>query len=184
MLDGHAIGLGAAYPALPAAQFGIRPEFTILGRGDSGGLPVQVTRIEDLGRRRLARVTVGGHKLVATVPPGLMLDGAHASVRFDTAHLHVFRRGPARGRACRMTLKPLNNRAWLLVIPVMVFVLFSSLIPMMTVVNYSVQDSMGQNSFFWNGPEWFQHLLDPTTDIGGRFARALVRNLVFSAWYC
>ncbi len=79
-----------------------------------------------------------------------------------------------------MNQKPLSNRAWLLVLPVMGFVLFSSLIPMMTVVNYSVQDSMGQNSFFWNGAEWFQGLLDPTTDIGGRFARALVRNLVFS----
>ena len=77
-------------------------------------------------------------------------------------------------------MKPLSNRAWFLVIPVMIFVLFSSVIPMMTVVNYSVQDSMGQNSFFWNGSEWFQHLFDPTTDIGGRFARALVRNLVFS----
>jgi len=92
MLDGHAIGLGAAYPALPAAQLGIRPEFTTLGHGDgrSDGLPVQVTRIEDLGRRRLARVTLGGHKLVATVPPGLTLDGAQASVRFDMAQLHVF----------------------------------------------------------------------------------------------
>jgi len=78
-------------------------------------------------------------------------------------------------------MKPHSERAWFLVIPVMVFVLFSSLIPMMTVVNYSVQDSMGQNSFFWNGSEWFQHLFDPTTDIGGRFARALVRNLVFSS---
>ena len=77
-------------------------------------------------------------------------------------------------------MKPHSERAWFLVIPVMIFVLFSSLIPMMTVVNYSVQDSMGQNSFFWNGSEWFQHLFDPTTDIGGRFARALVRNLVFS----
>ena len=77
-------------------------------------------------------------------------------------------------------MKPLSNRAWFLVIPVMVFVLFSSVIPMMTVVNYSVQDSMGQNSFFWNGSEWFQHLFDPSTDIGGRFARALVRNLLFS----
>ena len=77
-------------------------------------------------------------------------------------------------------MKPLSNRAWFLVIPVMIFVLFSSVIPMMTVVNYSVQDSMGQNSFFWNGSEWFQHLFDPSTDVGGRFARALVRNLIFS----
>src|SRR6195952_5988331 len=76
--------------------------------------------------------------------------------------------------------KPWNNRAWLFVGPVLVFVLFSSIIPMMTVVNYSVQDTMGQNNFFWNGAAWFQNLLDPTTDIGGRFAAALVRNLIFS----
>ena len=76
--------------------------------------------------------------------------------------------------------KPWNNRAWLFVIPVLIFVLFSSIVPMMTVVNYSVQDTMGQNQFFWNGLVWFQNLLDPTTDIGGRFAGALVRNLIFS----
>jgi glycerol transport system permease protein len=79
-----------------------------------------------------------------------------------------------------MNGKPINNRAWWFVVPVLVFVLFSSLIPMMTVVNYSVQDSMGQNNFFWNGAGWFQGLFDPTTDIGGRFAGALLRNLFFS----
>ena len=79
-----------------------------------------------------------------------------------------------------MNDKPWNNRAWFFVLPVLAFVLFSSLIPVMTVVNYSVQDTMGQNSFFWNGAGWFQNLLDPSTDIGGRFARALVRNLFFS----
>ena len=77
-------------------------------------------------------------------------------------------------------LKPWNNRAWMFVIPVPIFVLFSSVIPTMTVVNYSVQDTMGQNNFFWNGVGWFQNLLDPTTDMGGRFAAALVRNLIYS----
>ncbi|MGI3778487.1 MAG: carbohydrate ABC transporter permease [Janthinobacterium lividum] len=76
--------------------------------------------------------------------------------------------------------RPVTNRAWLFVLPVLVVVLFSSVIPTMTVVNYSVQDSMGQNSFFWNGIGWFSNLLDPSTDMGGRFAAALVRNLVFS----
>jgi glycerol transport system permease protein len=79
-----------------------------------------------------------------------------------------------------MNDKPIYNKAWWFVVPVLVFVLFSSLIPMMTVVNYSVQDSMGQNNFFWNGAGWFTALFDPTTDIGGRFAGALVRNLLFS----
>jgi glycerol transport system permease protein len=76
--------------------------------------------------------------------------------------------------------KPLNNRAWLLVLPVLLFVLFSALLPMMTVVNYSVQDQMGENHFFWNGDSWFRDLLNPHTEIGARFTDALLRNLAFS----
>jgi glycerol transport system permease protein len=76
--------------------------------------------------------------------------------------------------------KPLNNRAWLMVAPVLVLVLFSALLPMMTVVNYSVQDSLGQNQFFWNGDAWFRDLLNPSTEIGARFSDALLRNLGFS----
>ena len=54
-----------------------------------------------------------------------------------------------------MTGKPINNCAWLFVLPVLAFVLFSSIIPVMTVVNYSVQDTMGVNNFFWNGAPSF-----------------------------
>jgi glycerol transport system permease protein len=61
-----------------------------------------------------------------------------------------------------------------------VLVLFSALLPMMTVVNYSVQDSLGQNQFFWNGDAWFRDLLNPSTEIGARFSDALLRNLSFS----
>ena len=76
--------------------------------------------------------------------------------------------------------KPLNNRAWLMVAPVLVLVMFSALLPMMTVVNYSVQDLLGQNQFFWNGDAWFRDLLNPSTEIGARFSDALLRNLSFS----
>ncbi len=76
--------------------------------------------------------------------------------------------------------KPINNRAWFFVLPVLGFVLFSSIIPMMTVVNYSIQDTLGANSFFWNGDAWFRDLLNPTTAIGARFNDALIRTLAFS----
>lgn len=79
-----------------------------------------------------------------------------------------------------MIQKPYNNRAWFFVLPVLLFVLFSSIVPMMTVVNYSIQDSMGVNNFFWNGDAWFRDLLDPTTEIGARFAGAMVRTFAFS----
>ena len=38
---------------------------------------------------------------------------------------------------------------------------FSAILPLMTVVNYSVQDTFGNNQFFWNGVGWFKELLDP-----------------------
>jgi glycerol transport system permease protein len=79
-----------------------------------------------------------------------------------------------------MSDKPLNNRAWFFVLPVLAFVLFSSIVPMMTVVNYSIQDSMGENNFFWNGDAWFRDLLNPATEIGARFADALLRTFAFS----
>lgn len=73
-----------------------------------------------------------------------------------------------------------NNKAWFLVLPVLAVVAFSALIPLMTVVNYSVQDSFGNNQFFWNGIGWFSELLDPQSELGGRFFDALWRNLLFS----
>jgi len=39
--------------------------------------------------------------------------------------------------------KPTNQRAWFLVAPVVAIVAFSAVIPLMTVVNYSVQDILG-----------------------------------------
>ncbi len=79
-----------------------------------------------------------------------------------------------------MTSKPFNNRAWFFVLPVLAFVMFSSIIPAMTVVNYSIQDTMGANNFFWNGDGWFRDLLNPSTEIGARFNDALFRTLGFS----
>ena len=77
--------------------------------------------------------------------------------------------------------KTINHRAWLLVLPAFLLVAFSSIIPLMTVVNYSVQDTFGNNQFFWNGVGWYQELLDPSSELGGRFFVSLWRNLAFSA---
>jgi glycerol transport system permease protein len=78
-------------------------------------------------------------------------------------------------------IKPLNNRAWFLVLPAFLLVAFNAVIPLMTVVNYSVQDTFGNNQFFWNGVGWYVELLDPKTQLGERFYAALGRNLLYSA---
>src|ERR1700752_1445200 len=76
--------------------------------------------------------------------------------------------------------KTVNQKAWLLVLPVFLVVAFSAVLPLMTVVNYSMQDTFGNNQFFWNGVGWFKELLDPSTDLGSRFFASLWRNLFFS----
>ena len=72
--------------------------------------------------------------------------------------------------------KTQNNKAWFLVLPVLVVVAFSAVIPLMTVVNYSVNDTFGNNEFFWVGLEWFEEMV--TSD---RLHEALGRQILFSA---
>lgn len=71
--------------------------------------------------------------------------------------------------------KTVNQKAWFLVLPVLLLVAFSAVIPLMTVVNYSVQDTFGNNQFFWAGLEWFEDLLSSE-----RMWDALARQLMFS----
>jgi len=72
--------------------------------------------------------------------------------------------------------KTVNQKAWFLVLPVFLLVAFSAVIPLMTVVNYSVQDTFGDNAFFWAGLEWFEEMLS-----SDRLWSALGRQVIFSA---
>jgi len=67
-----------------------------------------------------------------------------------------------------------DNRAWFLVLPVFAIVAISAIIPLMTVVNYSVQDIFGSDRVFV-GAEWFEMVLRDR-----RLHEALGRQLLFS----
>ena len=71
--------------------------------------------------------------------------------------------------------KPVNQRAWWFVLPVLISVAFSALIPLMTIVNYSVQDILGPDQSVFVGMEWYKEILrDP--ELHG----ALYRQLIFT----
>ncbi|WP_366555159.1 ABC transporter ATP-binding protein [Aquibaculum sediminis] len=62
---GHAIALpGAARDVTGPAELGIRPEYVRLG---AAGLPAQVRRVEDLGRRKVVWLLVEGQELAAVL---------------------------------------------------------------------------------------------------------------------
>ena len=56
--------------------------------------------------------------------------------------------------------KPVNQKAWLLVLPVVATVAFSAVIPLMTVVNYSLQDIFDPQTRYFVGTEWFREVLN------------------------
>ncbi len=68
-----------------------------------------------------------------------------------------------------------NSKAWWFVLPVILLVAFNALIPLMTVVNYSVQETFGDNVFFWEGVTWFEKVLRSE-----RFHAAFLRQLAFT----
>jgi glycerol transport system permease protein len=68
-----------------------------------------------------------------------------------------------------------NQKAWFLVLPVVVLVAFNAVVPLMTVVNYSVQETFGDNVFFFEGVKWFREVLHSE-----RFRLALQRQLLFT----
>ncbi len=75
-----------------------------------------------------------------------------------------------------MAAKTSNPKAWLFVVPVVALVALNAAIPLMTVVNYSVQETFGNNVFFFEGVKWFEDVLH-----SDRFHASLLRQLVFTA---
>ncbi len=74
-----------------------------------------------------------------------------------------------------MITRTANHKAWWMVLPVVVLVAFNAIIPLMTVVNYSFQETFGNNVFFWEGTRWYLEILQSE-----RFHAALRRQLIFS----
>ncbi len=72
-------------------------------------------------------------------------------------------------------MKTHNNRAWFLILPVLLCVSFSAILPLMTIVNYSVQDILSPTQKVFVGLDWFRQVLRDEELHG-----ALYRQLGFS----
>ncbi len=82
--EGHVVRLGRRYPELPKGariEIGIRPEHVGLSRGGEG-VPVQVRRVDDIGRLKIARTRLGERPLDIVVPE-------EASVATEDARAHL-----------------------------------------------------------------------------------------------
>ena len=93
--------LPRSYPDLPAGartELGVRPEYVHISR-DGQGLPVKVQRVDDIGRIKVARVSLDGLTLNVVAPEGARIEGDAAHVVFEQRHVHLYADGHLVGGA-------------------------------------------------------------------------------------
>lgn len=89
VVEGFRIALPRVYPILQGnIELGIRPEFIrITDTGD--GVPVVVTAIEDVGRHRIVRATLGRQALDIVVPEDVVIPH-NPNVIFETGRIGIY----------------------------------------------------------------------------------------------
>ena len=73
-------------------------------------------------------------------------------------------------------MRPIDNRAWLLLIPAAAIMGLVAVLPLVTVLNYSFHDIFTLESRFWIGLEWYEQIIT-----SARFWGSLGRSALFSA---
>lgn len=72
-------------------------------------------------------------------------------------------------------MKKNDNKAWVLVAPACALLLLVGIVPLMTIVNYSVHDIFTLPAKHWVGAEWYREIIQSE-----RFRNSLLRSLTFS----
>ena len=72
-------------------------------------------------------------------------------------------------------LKPIKNRSFLFILPALIVVGGSTIVPIVAIVNFSVQDVFYGNDFIWVGSQWFVQVLRSK-----EFYDTLLRTFAFS----
>lgn len=89
-VSGHDILLGHTYsPQHKRTQIGIRPEFVSLTDMPEG-LPINITRVEDVGRHRIVRANLESQPFSVVVPENTPLSPDMNRVVFDADHINVY----------------------------------------------------------------------------------------------
>ncbi|MEO8244159.1 MAG: ABC transporter ATP-binding protein [bacterium] len=88
-LQGVDLQLGAAYGSLKGRiQIGIRPEYCELS--DAEGLPITISRVEDVGRHRIIRGEAAGQVVNIIAAEGAEISADQARVRFAPERINVY----------------------------------------------------------------------------------------------
>lgn len=96
-LDGKAVTIGSQNLQLAKSysvngsniELGIRPEFVTIEESGKG-LPVQIEKVEDIGRFQIVRANLEGHSVDAILPEGKPIP-TEPSVSFQTEKINIYK---------------------------------------------------------------------------------------------
>ncbi len=117
--------------------------------------------------------------------PRLLLQPHHASGTVETRramgqllrdNLAAHFAGRPLPRRSSDGMRPQNNAAWLLLLPALAIMGFVAVVPLVTVLNFSLHDIFSLQDIHWIGLEWFAQIT-----ASERFHASLARSLLFSA---
>ncbi|WP_334067120.1 ABC transporter ATP-binding protein [Nereida ignava] len=88
-VHGTSLALNRGYKDLNGkVELGVRPEFVALTKGD--GLPVNVRRVEDVGRHKIVRADLFGNEINILAREGMEISPDMNRVTFDPEHVNVY----------------------------------------------------------------------------------------------
>lgn len=88
-VHGTSLALNRGYKDLNGkVEIGVRPEFVSLTKGD--GLPVNVRRVEDVGRHKIVRADLFGNEINILAREGMEISPDMNRVTFDPQHVNVY----------------------------------------------------------------------------------------------
>lgn len=88
-VHGTSLALNRGYKDLNGkVEIGVRPEFVSLTEGD--GLPVNVRRVEDVGRHKIVRADLFGNEINILADEGVEISPDMNRVTFDPQHVNVY----------------------------------------------------------------------------------------------
>ncbi len=93
VLEGFELPLSAMYKEQPLdakIEIGIRPEHLDLSPDTSEGLPVTITKIDDIGRYKIVRVSLKSKEFNVVMDEFSGVVGDTASLSFETDHTHIY----------------------------------------------------------------------------------------------
>jgi glycerol transport system ATP-binding protein len=104
----------------------VRPEFVRLTRAPDG-LPANIRRVEDVGRHKIVRADSQGDAARRHRAEDEDIPADAHRVAFDPERINVYpTTGAWRPQGGRLMNKTVNQKAWFLVLPVLMLVAFSA----------------------------------------------------------